>query len=273
MDSTICLISCVDDPKPDSIQYKSAWKIQAFWRKKRQAAGRKKMHRLLEGDGEVYVNWWCYMRKFITEHLQLLNLVQAKAGAAKAGLTGQKLKEAEQKVKIAEQKVKEIEKMSEEELEKTGKRQIKENKFIYPTLDKWTRNFTSIKYTSYKPEDCVLCGEDRMNTATKAQDVILAKFTEWLVKLANDRQMFTTENIFNPGIPRIDIVKGTKTLRLDLKDKHTSEGEIQARDDSVKYIMEEGRKILSERGDATEFWFEINEKYSWLLAGKLNENI
>jgi hypothetical protein len=99
--------------------------------------------------------------------------------------------------------------------------------------------------------------------------MVLVKFAEWLLILAADRQMFRDENM-RTGIPRIVISGSTKELKLDLnKEVGEIQGEIQSRDASVVYIMEECSKILSERGIDIEIfkkWEEINKKYTWLLG-------
>ena len=116
---------------------------------------------------------------------------------------------------------------------------------IYPTLEKWS------KFLGLQTDDL---------SVTDVQEKILVQFTEWLVKLAHDRQMFGSEKIYNPEIPRIILVNGKEEL---ISATNIQTGIIQARDASVVDIMDEGRKILSERGDNTDFWFRINEKYNW----------
>lgn len=113
---------------------------------------------------------------------------------------------------------------------------------IYPTLEKWSKNL-KILTTDL--------------SVTDAQEKILVQFTEWLVLLAHDRQMFGSEKKCNQEIRRIMLNYRKKEL--------ISETNIQTgiRDASVVYIMDEGCKILSERGDNTDFWFRINEKYNW----------
>ena len=133
--------------------------------------------------------------------------------------------------------------------------------YIYPTLDKWSSLF--------KTEWPHLCTTEDLSI-TAVQDMVLVNFAEWLLKLAADRQMFRSENIYNQEIPRI-VISGstkegfTKELKLDLKKEV---GKILLRDASVVYIMQEGRKILSERGFDTGVWEKINKKYTWLLSGK-----
>jgi hypothetical protein len=167
-------------------------------------------------EGELYVNWWCYMRKFIDDHPFL--------------------KETDPFVDDPLSLTEEQEK----KLEKT--------RFIYPTLNKWSVSpFLNTK-------DLLI---------TSVQYMVLVKFAEWLLKLAADRQMFTNENIYNPEIPRIVISGSTKELKLKNK-----VGKIQSRDASVVYIMQEGSKILSERGFDTGAWEDINKKYTWLLSEK-----
>tara|TARA_B110000977_G_C10701919_1_gene347720 strand:- start:77 stop:562 length:486 start_codon:yes stop_codon:yes gene_type:complete len=131
-----------------------------------------------------------------------------------------------------------------EDLEKT--------QFIYPTLNKWSIFFKTAGLS-----------------ITAVQDIVLAKFAEWLLKLAADRQMFGSEK-YNPEIPRIVIsVDGKKELILgDQILEETQDLNIQDRDASVTYIMQEGSKILSERGFGTGVWEDINKKYTWLLSGK-----
>jgi hypothetical protein len=125
--------------------------------------------------------------------------------------------------------------------------------YIYPTLEKWS-TFLDIE-TDVLP-------------VTAVQDMILVKFAEWLLKLAHDRQTFGSEKIYNTEIPRIILVNGKEPIFKILNQQSAGKvsGKIQARDASVIYIMDEGRKILSERGDNTDFWFKINEKYIWLLG-------
>ena len=137
--------------------------------------------------------------------------------------------------------------------------------YIYPTLEKWSSLF--------KTEWPHLCTTEDLSI-TAVQDMVLVNFAEWLLKLAADRQMFRSENIYNQEIPRIVISGSTKELKvggaggqgteLDLK-----VGQILSRDASVVYIMEECSKILSERGIDIEIfkkWEEINKKYTWLLG-------
>jgi len=125
--------------------------------------------------------------------------------------------------------------------------------YIYPTLEKWST------ILDIKTDDL---------SVTAVQDMILVKFAEWLLKLAHDRQTFGSEKIYNPEIPRIILVNGKEPIfkKLNQQSARQVSGKIQARDASVIYIMDEGRKILSERGDNTDFWFKINEKYNWLLG-------
>jgi|TARA_B110001452_G_scaffold12091_1_gene9931 hypothetical protein len=166
----------------------------------------------LHPEGELYVNWWCYMRKFVKDHPYLKNDLHTEE--------------------------------QNKELEKT--------RFIYPTLNKWSIFF--------KTEGLSI---------KAVQDMVLVKFAEWLLILAADRQMFRDENM-RTGIPRIVISGSTKELKLDLnKEVGEIQGEIQSRDASVVYIMEECSKILSERGIDIEIfkkWEEINKKYTWLLG-------
>lgn len=137
-------------------------------------------------------------------------------------------------------------------LTKEQKEKLKETQFIYPTLNKWSIFF--------KTEGLSI---------KAVQDMVLVKFAEWLLILAADRQMFRDENM-RTGIPRIVISGSTKELKLDLnKEVGEIQGEIQSRDASVVYIMEECSKILSERGIDIEIfkkWEEINKKYTWLLG-------
>ena len=130
--------------------------------------------------------------------------------------------------------------------------------YIYPTLEKWSIFFKTVDLS-----------------ITAVQDMVLVNFAEWLLKLAADRQMFRSENIYNQEIPRIVISGSTKELKiggaqgqgpnLDLKKEA---GQILSRDASVVYIMQEGSKILSERGFDTRAWEKINKKYIWLLSEK-----
>ena len=174
-----------------------------------------------EAKGELYVNWWCYMRKFVDDHPSLL---QSAVGVLPPNWTDI-LRENE-------------------DLEKT--------QFIYPTLNKWSIFFKTVGLS-----------------ITAVQDIVLAKFAEWLLKLAADRQMVGSEK-YNPEIPRIVIsVDGKKELILGVQFlEETQDLNIQDRDASVTYIMQEGSKILSERGFGTGVWEDINKKYTWLLSGK-----
>jgi hypothetical protein len=138
--------------------------------------------------------------------------------------------------------------------------------YIYPTLEKWSYLFKTKWSHLLKTEDLSI---------TAVQDMVLVNFAEWLLKLAADRQMFRSENIYNQEIPRIVISGSTKELKiggaqgqgpnLDLKKEV---GQILSRDASVVYIMQEGSKILSERGFDTRAWEKINKKYIWLLSEK-----
>jgi hypothetical protein len=177
-----------------------------------------------EAGGDLYVNWWCYMRKFINDHPELLLVKET------------------------------------EELPTGGNVEIENQileKSIYPTLNKWLIIFPTLDFSVEKL------------SIEAASDHILAKFAKWLLELAADRQMFGSEES-RPGIPRI-VISGstkegfTKELKLDLKKEV---GKILLRDASVVYIMQEGRKILSERGFDTGVWEKINKKYTWLLSGK-----
>jgi hypothetical protein len=203
--------------------------------------------------GDVYLNWWSYMRRLVTLQPERLRNYFLN-GPYQQLPTETELQAQEQ-----------------QQQEFAGQSASLQLYFIYPTLDKWTRNFTS-DFTSgdssdYKPERSVAkltLDIESLNTATKAQDVILAIFAQWLVLLANDRQMFTNENIYNPGIPRIQTINGKEIVRLDLNGKQ-EESEIQTRDYSVVFLLKEGSKILYERGIATDSWFDINKNYTWLL--------
>ena len=138
--------------------------------------------------------------------------------------------------------------------------------YIYPTLEKWSYLFKTKWSIFFKTVDLSI---------TAVQDMVLVNFAEWLLKLAADRQMFRSENIYNQEIPRIVISGSTKELKfggaggqgpnLDLKKEV---GQILSRDASVVYIMQEGSKILSERGFDTRAWEKINKKYIWLLSEK-----
>ena len=136
--------------------------------------------------------------------------------------------------------------------------------YIYPTLEKWSSLF--------KTEWPHLCTTDDLSI-TAVQDMVLVNFAEWLLKLAADRQMFRSENIYNQEIPRIVISGSTKELKVGGAGGQGTEldlnvGQILSRDASVVYIMQEGRKILSERGFDTRAWEKINKKYIWLLSEK-----
>jgi hypothetical protein len=133
--------------------------------------------------------------------------------------------------------------------------------YIYPTLEKWSYLFKTKWSIFFKTVDLSI---------TAVQDMVLVNFAEWLLKLAADRQMFRSENIYNPEIPRIVISgDGKKELILDVQFlEETQDLNIQDRDASVTYIMQEGSKILSERGFDTRAWEKINKKYIWLLSEK-----
>jgi len=180
-----------------------------------------------EAGGDLYVNWWCYMRKFINDHPELLQVKET------------------------------------EELPTEGNVEIENQileKSIYPTLNKWLIIFPTLDFSVEKL------------SIEAASDHILAKFAEWLLKLAADRQMFGSEKTYRSGIPRIVISgDGKKELILDVTIlKEIQDQNIQDRDASVTYIMQEGSKILSERGFDMEVkvWGKINKKYTWLLSGK-----
>ena len=180
-----------------------------------------------EAGGDLYVNWWCYMRKFINDHPELLLVKET------------------------------------EELPTEGNVEIENQileKSIYPTLNKWLIIFPTLDFSVEKL------------SIEAASDHILAKFAEWLLKLAADRQMFGSEKTYRSGIPRIVISgDGKKELILDVTIlKEIQDQNIQDRDASVTYIMQEGSKILSERGFDMEVkvWGKINKKYTWLLSGK-----
>jgi len=179
-----------------------------------------------EAKGELYVNWWCYMRKFVDDHPSLLQ-------SAVDGLPPNDILRENEDLKL------------------------KETQFIYPTLNKWSIFFKTVGFKTVGL------------SITAVQDIVLAKFAEWLLKLAADRQMFGSEK-YNPEIPRIVIsVDGKKELILgDQILEETQDLNIQDRDASVTYIMQEGSKILSERGFGTGVWEDINKKYTWLLSGK-----
>jgi hypothetical protein len=142
-------------------------------------------------------------------------------------------------------------------------KKLEKTRFIYPTLNYWSLSYL-LKIEGLSTEGLPI---------TAVQDMVLVKFAEWLLKLAADRQMFKDENT-RTGIPRI-VISGstkegfTKELKLDLnKEVGKIQGEIQPRDASVVYIMQEGRKILSEMGFDTGNWEKINKKYIWLLSEK-----
>jgi hypothetical protein len=143
-------------------------------------------------------------------------------------------------------------------LTKEQKEKLKETQFIYPTLNKWSIFF--------KTEGLSI---------KAVQDMVLVKFAEWLLILAADRQMFRDENM-RTGIPRIVIARGgKKQLKIFLDETKLkifldgeSDTNIQVRDASVVYIMQEGSKILSERGFGMGAWKDINKKYTWLLSEK-----
>jgi len=204
-------------------------------------------------DGDVYLNWWSYMRRLVTLQPEILRNYFLNGPDQQLPTETKRQAQEQQQQEFA------------------GQSASLQLYFIYPTLDKWTRNFTS-DFTSgdsidYKPERSVAkrpLDIESLNTATKAQDVILAIFAQWLVLLANDRQMFTNENIYNPGIPRIQTINGKEIVRLDLYG-NDEESEIQTRDYSVVFLLKEGSKILYERGIATDSWFDINKNYTWLL--------
>jgi len=206
-------------------------------------------------DGDVYLNWWSYMRRLVTLQPELLKKYF--------------LNDTELPTNAQEQE----RKAQEQQRQQEGQSASLQMYFIYPTLDKWTRIFTS--GASGESIDYISDGAKRtldiesLNTATKAQDVILAIFAQWLVLLANDRQMFTNENIYNPGIPRIQTINGKEIVRLDLYGNslnvNSKEGKIETRDYSVVFLLKEGSKILYERGIATDSWFDINKNYTWLL--------
>jgi len=191
----------------------------------------KEVDEICKAGCELYVVWWCYMRKFVDDHPYLLRLALGE------------LPPNWQQNKIFEQN----------EVSK-----LKEHRYIYPTLNKWSLFFET---------DGLSVTEDL--SVTEVQDMILAKFAGMLLKLAADRQMFGSEKPYRPGIPRIILANGKKELKLDLnKEVGEIQGEILSRDASVVYIMQEGRKILSERGFDTGVWEKINKKYTWLLSGK-----
>jgi hypothetical protein len=140
-----------------------------------------------------------------------------------------------------------------------NQKELEETRFIYPTLNYWSLSHL-LNFEGLSTEGLPI---------TAVQDMVLGQFAKWLLELAADRQMFGSEES-RPGIPRI-VISGstkegfTKELKLDLKKEV---GKILLRDASVVYIMQEGRKILSERGFDTGVWEKINKKYTWLLSGK-----
>lgn len=177
-----------------------------------------------EAGGDLYVNWWCYMRKFINDHPELVKETEKLPTAGYVEIENQILE-----------------------------------KSIYPTLNKWLIIFPTLDFSVEKL------------SIEAVSDHILAKFAEWLLKLAADRQMFGSEKTYRSGIPRIVISGGIKKLILDVTTlKEIQDQNIQDRDASVTYIMQEGSKILSERGFDMEVkvWGKINKKYTWLLSGK-----
>jgi hypothetical protein len=148
----------------------------------------------------------------------------------------------------------------------TNERAYEYPTYIYPTLEKWSDLFKNKWPHLYTTEDLSI---------TAVQDMVLVNFAEWLLKLAADRQMFRSENIYNQEIPRIVISGSTKELKVGgagglgpKLDLEKEVGQILSRDASVVYIMQEGSKILSERGFDTRAWEKINKKYIWLLSEK-----
>ena len=219
--------------------------------------------RLDEAEGEFYVNWWFYMRKFIEDHPLLYQLVQALANDTDSNLIVILKKVGEQNTETSNSEQVPLEQAPLEEslrLEESLQAlwaKMKKKKFIYPTLNKWANIFTKPDFGAIKVGDL---------SVAAALDMVLARFAEWLVKLAADRQMFGDEDTFNPGIPRMKMnVKGEKEIHFPKPEESTNA--VESRDASVVYIINEGKKILSETGNSSTFWVQINQKYAWLLSG------
>ena len=94
--------------------------------------------------------------------------------------------------------------------------------YIYPTLNKW--------YFTMKPMK-------PMNDLS-IHETILSQFAKWIFEIRLD-QMDTGDETKNQEVKRF----GKKTRR-----------------DSVIYLIEEGKKLFTERGASPEFWIMFNRR-------------
>ena len=109
-----------------------------------------------------------------------------------------------------------------------GKKNIDKGlrQYIYPTLNKWHFKISSEK-------------------KWRVDNAILYQFAEWIFKIRLDQ---------------IDTGDETKNQELKrFKKNETDETELSRRE-SVIYLIEEGKKIFTERGLSPEFWTKLNKR-------------
>lgn len=98
--------------------------------------------------------------------------------------------------------------------------------YIYPTLNKWHFKISSEK-------------------KWRVDNAILYQFAEWIFKIRLDQ---------------IDTGDETKNQELKrFRKNETDETELSRRE-SVIYLIEEGKKIFTERGLSPEFWTKLNKR-------------
>ena len=109
-----------------------------------------------------------------------------------------------------------------------GKKNIDKGlrQYIYPTLNKWHFKIKSMNNLSVH------------ETILSVHETILSQFAKWIFEIRLD-QIDTGDETKNQEVKRF----GKKTRR-----------------DSVIYLIDEGKKLFTERGISPEFWTELNKR-------------